>query len=115
MESGKGADCGRIPKEKRIRGGVMRRKALWAPESEEFYKMKRGRLRHPRKSRIERRLRMQGVGTWGYLGRPDAEGRRPNGMSTQRRIQNSDLHLVRPVPRTHPAHLVQSDILADVL
>ena len=57
---------------------------------------------------------MQGVGTRGRLGRPDAEGRRPDGMSTQRRIQNCDLRLVRPVPQTHPAHQAQSEILADV-
>ena len=61
---------------------------------------------------------MQGVGTRGHLGRPDAEGRRPDGMSTQRRIQNCDLRLVRPVPQTHPAHQAhqaQSEILADVV
>ena len=57
---------------------------------------------------------MQGVGTWGRLGRPDAQGRRPDGMSTQRRIQNCDLRLVRPLPQTHPAHQAQSEILADV-
>ena len=57
---------------------------------------------------------MQGVGTRGRLGRPDAEGRRPDGMSTQRRIQNCDLRLVRLVPQTHPAHQAQSEILADV-
>ena len=56
---------------------------------------------------------MQGVGTRGCLGRPDAEGRRPDGMSTQRRIQNCDLRLVRPVPQTRPAHQAQSEILAD--
>ena len=56
---------------------------------------------------------MQGVGTQGRLGRPDAEGRRPDGMSTQRLIQNCDLRLVRPVPQTHPAHQAQSEILAD--
>ena len=75
--------------------------------------MKGGRIRHPRKSRVERRWRMQGVGTRGRLGRPDTEGRRPDGMSTQRRIQNCDLRLVRPVPQTHPAHQAQSEILAD--
>ena len=75
MASGKGADCGRIRKEKGIWGGMRRREAARAPESEEFYKMKEGRIRHPRKSRVERRWRMQGVGTWGRLGRPDAEGR----------------------------------------
>ena len=57
---------------------------------------------------------MQGVGTRGRLGHPDAEGRHPDGMSTQRRIQNSDLRLVRPVPQTHLAHQAQSEILADV-
>ena len=35
-------------------------------------------------------------------------------MSTQRRIQNSDLRLVRPMRQTHPAHQAQSEILADV-
>ena len=35
-------------------------------------------------------------------------------MSTQRRIQNSDLRLVRPVLLTHRAHQAQSEILADV-
>ena len=34
-------------------------------------------------------------------------------MSTQRRIQNSDLRLVRPVLLTHRAHQAQSEILAD--
>ena len=58
---------------------------------------------------------MQGVGTRGRLGRPDAEGRRPDGMSTQRHIQSCDLRLVRPVPQTHPTHQAQSDILADAL
>ena len=57
---------------------------------------------------------MQGVGTRGRLGRPDAQGRHPDGMSTQRRIQNCDLRLVRPLPETHPAHQAQSEILADV-
>ena len=52
---------------------------------------------------------MEDAGGW----RPDAEGRRPDGISTQRRIQNSDLRLVRPVPQTHPAHQAQSEILAD--
>ena len=56
---------------------------------------------------------MQGVGTRGLLGRLDAQGRRPDGMSTQRRIQTCDLRLVRPVPQTHPAHQAQSEILAD--
>ena len=36
-------------------------------------------------------------------------------MSTQRRIQNSDLRLVRPVLLTHRAHQAQNEILADVL
>ena len=58
---------------------------------------------------------MQGVGTWGRLGHPDAEGRRPDRMSTQRLIQNSDLCLVRPVPPTHMAHQAQSEILEDVV
>ena len=57
---------------------------------------------------------MQGVGTRGRLERPDAEGRRPDGMSTQQRIQNCNLRLVRPVPQTHPAHQAQSEILANV-
>ena len=35
-------------------------------------------------------------------------------MSTQRRIQNSDLRLVRPMRQTHPAPQAQSEILADV-
>ena len=56
---------------------------------------------------------MQGVGTWGRLGRLDAEGRLPDRMSTKRRIKNCNLHLVRPVPQTHPAHQAQSEILAD--
>ena len=56
---------------------------------------------------------MQGVGTPGRLGRLDAEGSRPDRMSTQRRIQNCDLPLMRPVPQTHPAHQAQSEILAD--
>ena len=34
-------------------------------------------------------------------------------MSTQRRIQNSDLRLVRPVLLTHRANQAQSEILAD--
>ena len=38
---------------------------------------------------------------------------RPDKMSTQRRIQNSDLRLVRPMRQTHPAHQAQSVILAD--
>ena len=58
---------------------------------------------------------MQGVGAWGRRGRLDAEGRRLDGMSTQRRIQNCDLRLVRLVPQTHPAHQAQSEILADVI
>ena len=58
---------------------------------------------------------MQGVGTRGHLGRPDAEGRRPDRMSTQQGIQNCDLRLVRPVPQTHQAHQAQSKILADGL
>ena len=56
---------------------------------------------------------MQGVGTRGRLGRLEAQGRCPDGMSMQRRIQNCDLRLVRPVPQTHPAHQVQSEILAE--
>ena len=38
---------------------------------------------------------------------------RPDEMSTQRRIQNSDLRLVRPMRQTHPEHQAQSEILAD--
>ena len=57
---------------------------------------------------------MQGVGARGCLGRPDAEVRCLDGMSTQRGIQNCDLRLVRPVPQMHPAHQAQSEILADV-
>ena len=34
-------------------------------------------------------------------------------MSTQQRIQNSDLPLVRPMRQMHPAHQAQSEILAD--
>ena len=34
-------------------------------------------------------------------------------MSTQRRIQNSDLRLVRPMRQTPLAHQAQSEILAD--
>ena len=60
---------------------------------------------------------MEDAGGWrrGRLGCPDAEGRYLDGMSTQRRIQNSDLRLVRPLPRRHPAHQAQSEILADKL
>ena len=39
---------------------------------------------------------------------------RPDQMSTQRRIQNSDLRLVRPMRETHPPHQAQSEILVDV-
>ena len=46
---------------------------------------------------------------------PDAEDKLPDGMSTQQPIQNRDLHLVRPVPPTHPAHQTESEILAEIL
>ena len=36
-------------------GGMRRREAARVPESEEFKMMKGGRIRHPRKSRVERR------------------------------------------------------------
>ena len=57
---------------------------------------------------------MQGVGTRGRLGDPDADGRRLDGMSMQRRIQNCDLRLVRLVPQKHPAYQAESEILAEV-
>ena len=49
------------------------------------------------------------LGGW----RPDGQGTRPDEMSTQQRIQNSDLRLVRPLLLTHRAHQAQSEILAD--
>ena len=41
---------------------MRRGEAARAPESEEFWKMKGGRIRHPGKSRVERRWRIREVG-----------------------------------------------------
>ena len=52
-------------------GGMGLREAARARKSKEFWKMKRSRIRHQQKSRVERRWRMLGVGARGRLGRPD--------------------------------------------
>ena len=49
-------------------GGMGRREAVRAPKSEEFWKMKRSRIRHQQKSRAGGRWRM--LGGW----RPGASG-----------------------------------------
>ena len=51
------------------------------------------------------------LGGW----RPGEWGTRLDEMSTQRRIHNRDLRLMRPMRQMHPAHQAQSEILADVL
>ena len=69
MASGNGADCRRIRKEKGKGGGGMGcSEAARARKSEEFWKMKRSRIRHQQTSRVERRWRM--LGGW----RPGASG-----------------------------------------
>ena len=50
------------PQRKGKGGGMGRREAASARKSEEFWKMKRSRIRHQQKSRVERRWRMLGVG-----------------------------------------------------
>ena len=63
MASGKGADCGRICKEKGIRGGNEPERSRKGARIRRVPEDKGGRIRHPRKSRVERRWRMQGVST----------------------------------------------------
>ena len=62
---GKGADCGQIRKERESKGGMGGQEAARAQKSDEFWKMKRSRIRDQQKSRVERRWRM--LGGW----RPD--------------------------------------------
>ena len=55
-------------------GGMERREAARARKSEEFWKMKRSRIRHQQKSRVERRWRMLGGWRLGASGVPGRVG-----------------------------------------
>jgi len=72
---------------------VRKLKRIWKTEG--------SRIRHQRKSQAERRWWVPDSGPSRASGTPNAECQHMDGMSTQRPIQNSDIHWVHPVPRMH--------------